>query len=72
MNTKSFNAGYKALNTTVNAAKYVPNAFCGLGNMVRSDASKVVGTVTSFFAGMRHASRVRSGKCKLLKYSETK
>jgi len=73
MNTKSFNAGYKALNTTLDAAivatdavKYIPNAFCDLGNMVRSDANKVIGTVASFFTGMRHASRVRSGKCKLL------
>lgn len=79
MNTKSFNAGYKALNTTLDAAivatdaiKYIPNAFCDLGNMVRSDANKAAGSVASFFAGMRHASRVRSGKCKLLKCSETK
>ena len=73
MNTNSFNAGYKALNTTitvasvtVDAVKYFPNAFCDLGNMVRSDVSNVAGTVASFFAGMRHAARVRSGKCKLL------
>lgn len=74
MNTKSFNAGYKTLNATVGAAnvavdavKYIPSAFCDLGNSVRSDVSKVTGTITSFFAGMRHASRVRSGKCKFLK-----
>lgn len=74
MNTKSFNAGYKTLNTTANAAsvavdavKYIPNAFCDLGNMVRSDVSKATGSVASFFAGMRHAARVRSGKCKFLK-----
>lgn len=73
MSTKSFDAGYKTLNTTltvasvtVDAVKYIPNAFCDLGNMVRSDVSNVAGTVTSFFAGMRHAARVRSGKCKLL------
>lgn len=73
MNTNSFNAGYKALNTTVDAAsiavdavKYLPNAFCDLGNMVRSDVSNAAGCVTSFFAGMRHASQVRSGKCKPL------
>ena len=72
MNTKSFNAGYKALNATVDAAsvvvdavKYIPNAFCDLGNSVRSDMNKVTGTITSFFAGVRHASRVRSGKCKM-------
>ena len=79
MNTKSFNAGYKALNATADAAsvtvyavKYIPSAFCDLGNMVRSDVNNVAGTVTSFFAGMRHATRVRSGKCKLLRCSETK
>lgn len=73
MSTKSFDAGYKTLNTTltvasvtVDAVKYIPNAFCDLGNMVRSDVRNVAGTVTSFFAGMRHAARVRSGKCKLL------
>lgn len=66
MSINSFNAGYKTLNATVDAVKYVPNAFCNLGNTVRSDVYKVTGTVTSFFAGMRHASRVRSGKCKLL------
>lgn len=73
MSNNSFNAGYKALNATVDAAnvavdavKYIPIAFCDLGNSVRSDVSKVTDTVTSFFAGMRHASRVRSGKCKLL------
>lgn len=73
MSTKSFNAGYKTLNTTltvasvtVDAVKYIPNAFCDLGNMVRSDVRNVAGTVASFFAGMRHAARVRSGKCKLL------
>lgn len=79
MNTNSFNAGYKALNTTVDAAsiavdavKYIPSAFCDLGNMVRSDVSNAAGCVASFFAGVRHASRVRSGKCKLLRCSETK
>lgn len=73
MNTNSFNAGYKALNTTVDAAsvavdavKYTPNAFYELSNMVHSDVRRVADTVASFFAGMRHASRVRSGKCKLL------
>ena len=73
MSNNSFNAGYKTLNTTltvasvtVDAVKYIPNAFCDLGNMVRSDVCNVAGTVASFFAGMRHASRVRSGKCKLL------
>lgn len=73
MSTKSFDAGYKTFNTTANAAsiaadavKYIPNAFCDLGNMVRSDVSKATGSVASFFAGMRHASRVRGGKCKLL------
>lgn len=73
MNTKSFNAGYKALNITVDAAnvaadavKYIPSAFCDLSNSVRSDVNKVTGTITSFFAGVRHASRVRSGKCKML------
>lgn len=73
MSTKSFDAGYKALNTTltvasvtVDAVKYIPSAFCDLGNMVHSDVCNVAGTVASFFAGMRHASRVRSGKCKLL------
>ena len=79
MNIKSFNAGYKAFNTTfdtagvaVDAVKYIPNAFCDLGNMVRSDVSNVAGAITSFFAGMRHASQVRSGKCKLLRCSEVK
>ena len=79
MRTKPFNAGYKAFNTTVDATiiavdavKYIPNAFCDLGNMVRSDVSNVAGAVTSFFAGMRHASQVRSGKCKLLRCSEVK
>lgn len=79
MSNNSFNAGYKTLNTTltvasvtVDAVKYIPNAFCDLGNMVRSDVSKVADTITSFFAGMRHASRVRSGKCKMLKCSEVK
>lgn len=67
MSNNSFNAGYKALNATVDAVKYIPNAFCDLGNMVRSDVSKVADTVTSFFAGVRHASRVRSGKCKMLR-----
>ena len=74
MNTKSFNAGYKALNATVDAAnvavdavKYIPNAFCDLGNSVRNDMNEVAGTITSFFAGMRHASRVRSGRCALLR-----
>ena len=62
MNTKSFNAGYKTLNTTIDAVKYIPNAFCDLGNIVRSDVNKVTDVVTSFFAGMRHASQVRSGK----------
>lgn len=73
MNTNSFNAGYKTLNATANAAsvavdavKYIPNAFCDLGNMVRSDVCKATGSVASFFAGMRHASRVRSGKCRML------
>ena len=73
MSNNSFNAGYKALNATltvasvtVDAVKYIPNAFCDLGNMVRSDVCNVAGTVASFFAGMRHAARVRSGKCKLL------
>ena len=73
MSNNSFNAGYKALNATANAAnvavdavKYIPNAFCDLGNMVHSDVCNVAGTVASFFAGMRHAARVRSGKCKLL------
>ena len=66
MSNNSFNAGYKTLNTTVDAVKYIPNAFCDLGNMVRSDVSKVAGTIASFFAGMRHASRVRRGKCKML------
>lgn len=77
MNTKTFNAGYKTLNATVDAAnvavdavKYIPSAFCDLGNSVRSDVSKVTGTITSFFAGMRHASRVRSGKCRLLSGEE--
>ena len=72
MSNNSFNAGYKALNATVDAVKYIPNAFCDLGNSVRSDVSKVADTITSFFAGMRHASRVRSGKCKMLKCSEVK
>jgi len=73
MSTKSFNAGYKTLNVAVDAANvavdavmHLPNAFCDLGNMVRSDVSKATGSVASFFAGMRHASRVRGGKCKLL------
>lgn len=73
MNTKSFNAGYKTINATANAAsiavdavKYIPNAFCDLGNMVRSDVSKATRSVASFFAGMRHAARVRSGKCHML------
>lgn len=66
MSNNSFNAGYKALNATVDAVKYIPNAFCDLGNSVRSDVSKVADTIASFFAGMRHASRVRSGKCKML------
>ena len=73
MNTKSFNAGYKTINATADAAsiavdavKYLPNAFCDLGNIVRSDVNKVTDVFTSFFAGMRHASRVRSGKCKML------
>ena len=73
MSNNSFNAGYKALNATANAAnvavdavKYIPNAFCDLGNAVHSDVCNVAGTVASFFAGMRHAVRVRSGKCKLL------
>ena len=73
MNTKSFNAGYKTIIATADAAsiavdavKYLPNAFCDLGNMVRSDVSKATVSVASFFAGMRHAARVRSGKCKLL------
>lgn len=73
MNTKSFDAGYKALNITLDTAniatdavKYLPSAFCDLGNMVRSDVSKATRSVASFFAGMRHASRVRSGKCELL------
>lgn len=66
MSTKSFDAGYKTLNTTVDVVKYIPNAFCDLGNSVRSDVRNVAGTVTSFFAGMHHAARVRSGKCKLL------
>lgn len=73
MNTKSFNAGYKTLNATADAAnvavdavKYIPNAFCDLGNMVHSDVCNVASTVASFFAGMRHAARVRSGKCKML------
>lgn len=72
MSNNSFNAGYKALNATVDAVKYIPTAFCDLGNSVRSDVSKVADTITSFFAGMRHASRVRSGKCKMLKCSEVK
>ena len=72
MSNNSFNAGYKALNVAVDAVKYIPNAFCDLGNSVRSDVSKVADTIASFFAGMRHASRVRSGKCKLLKCSEVK
>lgn len=66
MSNNSFNAGYKALNATVDAVKHIPNAFCDLGNSVRSDVSKVADTITSFFAGMRHAARVRSGKCKML------
>lgn len=66
MNTKSFVAGYKTVDTTVDAIKFIPSAFCDLGRMVRSDVCKVSGTITSFFAGMRHASRVRSGKCKML------
>lgn len=73
MSIKSFNAGYKALNTTVDAASvavdavmHIPSAFCDLGRMVRSDVSKVTGTVTSFIAGVHHAARVRSGKCKML------
>ena len=77
MNIKSFNAGYKTLNTTIDAAstaasvavdavKYIPSAFCDLGNMVRSDVNNVAGAVTSFFAGVRHAARVRGGKCKML------
>lgn len=73
MSIKSFNAGYKALNTTIDAASvavdavmHIPSAFCDLGRMVRSDAHKVTDTVTSFFAGMCHATRVRSGKCKML------
>ena len=73
MSTKSFDAGYKTLNTTltvasvtVDAVMYIPNAFCDLGNAVHSDVCNVADTITSFFAGMRHAARVRSGKCKLL------
>ncbi len=73
MSNNSFNAGYKTLNTTltvasvtVDAVKYIPNAFCDLGNMVRSDVRNVADTIASFFAGMHHAARVRSGKCKLL------
>lgn len=73
MSTKSFNAGYKTLNTTIDAAsvavdavKHIPSAFCDLGNIVRSDVNKVTDVFTSFLAGMRHASRVRSGKCKML------
>lgn len=67
MNTNSFNAGYKTFNITVDAVKYIPSAFCDLGNMVRSDVVHVAGAVTSFFAGVRHAARVRGGKCKSLK-----
>lgn len=74
MGNNAFNAGYKAFNATfaaanvaVDAVKYIPNAFCDLGNSVRSDVSKVADTIASFFAGMRHASRVRSGKCKMLR-----
>ena len=44
MSNNSFNAGYKALNTTitvasvtVDAVKYFPRAFYDLGNMVHSD-----------------------------------
>lgn len=81
MNTKTFGAGVKTLNATLDASgvaidaiKYIPSAFCELGNMVRSDVSNVTESVTSFFAGMRHAARVRSGKCKLIgsMNSETK
>lgn len=72
MNTKSFDAGYKTFNTTIDAAKHVPIAFCDFGNAVRSKTSAVTGSIAGFFAGMRHASRIRSGKCKLMKCLETK
>lgn len=73
MNTKSFNAGFRVVSVAITAAGVavdaivsIPEGFKTIGREVKSDVQRASGLATSFFAGMCHAARVRSGRCKLL------
>lgn len=72
MNTKSFAVGFATMDIAISAIKYFPTAFCDLGREVKKDVTNVATTTTSFFAGMAHAAKVRSGSCKLVGNDDVK
>lgn len=70
MNTKAFSLGFTVVDSMVtgvaNAAKSTAH---GAKASVRATKNGVVNAseaVTSFFAGMHHAYRMRSGTCRIL------
>lgn len=63
MNTKTFDAGFKAMNATLNTA-------CSIARSTKSSALNTKSATTSFFAGMAQAVKVRNGKCLMLTHEE--
>lgn len=81
MNIKSFTLGFTAVDSmlggisavkrsVVHATKATARGAQVSAQATKSSAINASEAVTSFFAGMRHASRVRSGKCRLLSGEE--
>lgn len=77
MNTKSFNAGFAAMDAIVtgvstvkrgivSAAKNAAQGAAGSAQATKNGALKASDAVTSFFAGMKQAIRCHRGTCKLI------
>lgn len=81
MNTKSFNAGFAAMDSIVTAVSAVKrgivhaakSAAQGVQTSAQTTKNGVLATseaVTSFFAGMKQAVRCHRGTCKLIPHKQ--